>query len=367
MRLQEITYNVKGGGDTYRGHPLPDYKDTDIYSKAERVSTDFDTIEYADDSIGNLQTSMGNKAEIEYSLSTLTDRERLVITTLYGFGGREPMSLDAIGAAINKLDPRGGVGVSRDRARQIAAKAVRKLRHPSRQLSPITEATAYQEKFLQNNDWDSPKQVAGWLRSKGFQRKGSGKFGAVYLRTGYENLIKISNIEDKCWLKFADWTLKITHNASLPNIWWVRRYNDSQGREFFIALIEKLQPFNKVAINNTTDLPGLVYLYLYDFYEKGKTFDASIDEAMEQRFNKEGIIGSDDLNYDTIRRKLFYYLRNATSGKRLIITLKAAERRATGICSYDMHPGNLMYRPSDKRLVVIDPLADLAAIGGGYS
>ena len=366
MRLQEIIKGTWDGGAVYRGQHLPNYRDTDIYSMSEPVSTDFDTDEYADDPMGRLEKVLGDKASVEYALSTLTDREQLVITMLYGLGGREPMSFEAVGAAVNKLDPAGGVGVHRERIRQIEAKALRKLRHPSRLPEPITEATAYQEKFLQNNDWDSPKQVAGWLRSKGFQKKGSGKFGSVYLRPGYENLIKISNIEDKCWLKFADWTLKITHNPSLPNIWWVRRYNDSQGREFFIALIEKLQPFNKVAINNTIDLPGLVYLYLYDFYEKGMTFSASMDANMENRFGKEGIIGPEDTNYDTIRRKLFYYLRTVKTGKRFIITLKAAERRAVGGCSYDMHDENLMYRSSDRRLVVIDPLADLAAIGGGY-
>lgn len=228
------------------------------------------------------------------------------------------------------------------------------------ELTQLNEVTAFQEKFLQRNDWNSPKQVAGWLLSKGFQKKGAGKFGAVYLRPGYKNLIKISKIEDKCWLKFADWTLKVTHNANLPNIWWVRTYRDSMGREFFIALVEKLQPFNQTAINNTVDLPGLVYMYLHEDW-----FDA--DPKFEKRFEKEGIINPQDENYDTIRRKLFYYLRKAKSGKRFILTLRAAQNRATGGCEYDMHDGNIMYRASDRKIVVIDPLADLAAIGGGYS
>ena len=93
----------------------------------------------------------------------------------------------------------------------------------------------------------------------------------------------------------------------------------------------------------------------------------SDDPGFEKRFDKEGII---DEKYDldhTIRRKLFYYLRNAKGGKRFILTLKAAQNRATGGCVYDMHSGNLMYRASDKKLVVIDPLADLAAMGGGYT
>lgn len=227
-------------------------------------------------------------------------------------------------------------------------------------LQELLEATAFQEKFLQEYDWNSPKQLIGWLKSKGFQQKGAGKFGAVYLRPGYKNLIKISMREDKCWLKFADWTLGVTHNANLPNIWWVRRYNDSKGHEFFIALVEKLTPFNKTAIMNTVDLTGLVYMYLYEPW-----FDRNGD--FEDRFVKDGLIKADDTDYDTMRRRLFYWLRNAKDGKRFMLTLKSAENRATGGCDYDLHTGNLMYRPSDKKIVVIDPLADLAALGGGYS
>ena len=226
-------------------------------------------------------------------------------------------------------------------------------------LFQLTEASIFDERALIKTQWNSPNQLMGWLRKNGFQQKGSGKFGAAFVKPGYNRIIKISKIEDKCWIKFAKWAMSTTNHPSLPNIPWVKTYRNDHGQQFFLAVVEKLRPFDQVAINNTVDLPGLVYLYL-----KEDWFDA--DPRLEKRFEKEGIIRADDEDYDTIRRRLFYYLRTAKNGKRFILTLRAAQNRATGGCSYDMHEGNLMYRPTDKRIVIIDPLADLDAIGGGY-
>jgi len=217
----------------------------------------------------------------------------------------------------------------------------------------LTEASIFDERTLQKTSWNSPKQLMGWLKKNGFQQKGSGKFGAAFVKPGYKRIVKISKVEDKCWIKFAKWTMSVTNQPNLPNIPWVKMYRDSTGSQFFVTVIEKLRSFDQVAINNTVDLPGLVYLYLYEDW-----FDA--DPKLEKRFEKEGIIKQDDTDYSTIRRRLFYFLRNAKGGKRFILTLRAAQNRATGGCTYDMHDGNLMYRPSDKRIVVIDPLADLS-------
>ena len=60
--------------------------------------------------------------ELEDILSTLTPREEKVIRLRYGFDGHE-RTLEEVGAEFN---------VTRERIRQIEAKALRKLRHPSR-------------------------------------------------------------------------------------------------------------------------------------------------------------------------------------------------------------------------------------------
>ena len=56
-------------------------------------------------------------------LSELTDREKRIITLRFGLGNDRPMTLDEVGKEFNR---------TRERIRQIEAKALRKLRHPSR-------------------------------------------------------------------------------------------------------------------------------------------------------------------------------------------------------------------------------------------
>jgi len=218
---------------------------------------------------------------------------------------------------------------------------------------PLTEVTAFQERKLMNNEWKNPAQVIKWLRSKGFKQKGSGAFSAAFVHPNYKRIVKISKKQDECWLKFAHWTLKMTSHPNVPYIDWVRRYGEDD--KFFIAVVEKLALFNKQAIMNTVDVPGLIYLYLYE--DIGRLDDAIID-----RLIKEGII-QDDERADPWGPQLRRFLKNARTGKRFINVIKSSKKFAKGKCSYDIHDGNIMYRPSDRRLVVIDPLADLSELG----
>lgn len=236
----------------------------------------------------------------------------------------------------------------------------------------LTEVTASHEITLQSHAWKNPRDVAGWLRRKGFQLKGSGKFGAVFAKPGYDRLVKISRRDDECWLRFAHWTLGMESNPTVPYIDWVHTYKDKSGTEFFIAVIERLAPFNRTAVMNTRDLPGLAYMYCYiNWFDPIKDPDVSID-WFEDRFWKEGIIDDNHLdkkgytNPKKCKKAVAEWLKNIKGGRLFINTLISAEKKAVGKCSYDMHSGNLMYRPSDQHLVVIDPLADLSELGASY-
>ena len=63
-----------------------------------------------------------NVENLKHVLERLTERERTIIEMRYGLNGREPATLDEVGRHFN---------VTRERIRQIEAKALAKMRHPS--------------------------------------------------------------------------------------------------------------------------------------------------------------------------------------------------------------------------------------------
>jgi len=63
------------------------------------------------------------KENIDEVLKTLSDREAKVLKMRFGLNGSRPMTLEEVGREF---------GVTRERIRQIEAKALRKLKHPSR-------------------------------------------------------------------------------------------------------------------------------------------------------------------------------------------------------------------------------------------
>ena len=63
------------------------------------------------------------KENLSEVLQALSDRESRVLKMRFGLGGKKPMTLEEVGREF---------GVTRERIRQIEAKALRKLKHPSR-------------------------------------------------------------------------------------------------------------------------------------------------------------------------------------------------------------------------------------------
>ncbi|MFC1623885.1 RNA polymerase sigma factor RpoD [Candidatus Omnitrophota bacterium] len=78
------------------------------------------------------------KEEMDKILDTLTEREKRVLRLRFGIGDGYPRTLEEVGSIFN---------VTRERVRQIEAKALRKLRHPirSRRLKNFLEIAFGQE------------------------------------------------------------------------------------------------------------------------------------------------------------------------------------------------------------------------------
>jgi len=75
-----------------------------------------------DELFGDVMRAVGRQ-ELERALSTLPERERMILALRFGLTGEEPMTLERIGERF---------GLTRERIRQLEAKALAKLRHPSR-------------------------------------------------------------------------------------------------------------------------------------------------------------------------------------------------------------------------------------------
>jgi len=74
----------------------------------------------------NSASSFLRRGEVDKVLSTLTDREAKIIKLRFGIDSGYPRTLEEVGRIFR---------VTRERVRQIEAKAIRKLRHPSRSKS----------------------------------------------------------------------------------------------------------------------------------------------------------------------------------------------------------------------------------------
>jgi RNA polymerase sigma factor (sigma-70 family) len=104
-------------------------------------------LENISDPILNLENDQ-LKEVIDFTLDTkLTPRESNILKLRFGFEG-DPLSLEQVGDVL---------GVTRERARQIEAKALRKLRHPSR-LNRVRVCLGEREVGPQR--WDDPKKLA---------------------------------------------------------------------------------------------------------------------------------------------------------------------------------------------------------------
>ncbi|HAM36973.1 MAG TPA: RNA polymerase sigma factor RpoD [Elusimicrobia bacterium] len=86
--------------------------------------------DFIEDRVGaapsNSATSFLRRGEVEKVLSSLTDREAKIIKLRFGIDSGYPRTLEEVGRIFR---------VTRERVRQIEAKAIRKLRHPSRSKS----------------------------------------------------------------------------------------------------------------------------------------------------------------------------------------------------------------------------------------
>jgi len=206
----------------------------------------------------------------------------------------------------------------------------------------IVEASIFDERTLKNTAWESPKQLVAWLKSNGFEKLGGGVFAAAWAKPGHNRVVKVSNRQDDCWIKFAQWSMAKTNNTHLPKIPWIKRYQGKRkgiATEFFITIIERLKPLTKTAIARIND-PG-VLLGLMHYANLDYNTEQSIEKAMSKQPNPQQF--SD--------RKVLTKYKNHPF-------IKAIQQisNISGDCWSDLHSGNLMVR-NDGTIIITDPIA----------
>lgn len=201
-------------------------------------------------------------------------------------------------------------------------------------------------------------QVSDKLEKLGFREIDSGAYSSVYAKKNSKYVIKLSRNEDLCYLTFVEWVLKQKNNPYLPKIFMLKTYRDQNGKKMVITAIEKLRRFkidsfsdDIVSINlwKKRHLPMLAFLSL------------NMKENTRYLFRNEFIKTYDshfkityDFDYTPIIKEYSKRFEPSLMAK----TINKIKTQLMGACEYDLHQGNIMYRPGKNELVIIDPLAN---------
>lgn len=261
------------------------------------------------------------------------------------------------------------------------------IHHYTLEEQKLTELVGSFQKKLLSSDWVRPKEVIDYLEGKGFEKIGAGAYSAVFWLPGSSSIIKLSMIEDKCWLSFADWAIKHnqTGNPILPKIYWVRKYEPSirrnyedelvpSGQTFFISMVEKLDNvFDNPNLLRKADPGILAYLAAKNhWFRVGNTWDVIADVL-----TKEGIMPSFDEKepadvmseewYAWNRKRHDYieaqtkvlqaYAKKNPAAKKFAHAVRKIESLSDE-CDLDLHNENVMFRKSTNSIVIIDPTAE---------
>ena len=218
-------------------------------------------------------------------------------------------------------------------------------------LIDLQEATIQDERVLLNTKWERPKDVEVWLKENGFKKIGGGAFAGAWLKGGSKRIIKVSRKPDPCFLNFAKWAVTKTNNPHLPDLPWIAEFSitsgPNKGGKFFILPVEKLQPFKREQMKQIKDpviLGSLLVNKQLWAEERKDVFRILRRELDLPETQKEAV--------PKINRFL-----NKNKNHRWLKTLAQIKAVAGADCIDDLHTSNMMWRPSDKRLVITDPLA----------
>lgn len=211
-----------------------------------------------------------------------------------------------------------------------------------------------ERKTLRQTAWTGPREVASWLKQKGFRRIGGGLYSVAYARPRSDKVIKFSKREDKCWLRFAR-VAKGMRSRHLPRIYDLIEYENKKGETMFISVIEKLKPVKFDQIDWTGQNRFLLAWLInesviYQIKSKVKMKEAADIIGFEFDPKTNTVNDFDEL----IKKYARKYQQSNRSFANIYRTLKSKVGKS---CWMDIHDGNVYYRPSTNSFVFLDPYA----------
>lgn len=215
----------------------------------------------------------------------------------------------------------------------------------------LNEADINDERTLLNTKWARPKDVEKWLKENGFKKIGGGAFAGAWLKGGAKRIIKVARKPDPCFLNFAKWAVTKTNNPHLPDIPWIAEFTISEGPnkggKFFIVPVERLKPFTPALMKSIDDPVILGSLFV------NKELWAEERKTVFRRLRAE--MNLPETQADSVPKIKRFLSRN--KNHRWLKTLAQIKGAAGADCIDDLHTSNMMWRPSNKKLVITDPLA----------
>ena len=204
--------------------------------------------------------------------------------------------------------------------------------------------------------------LSGYMEERGLQYIGSGAFSTVYGRPGSNRVVKVSHKRDKCWYRFANWSMRQRNNPHVPIIYHLESYDiTAQGSDYygklgrkltvpiFFAVMERLNPFEIAKLDPNIDPSLVAYFSAHLDINVGNTRIQNVvgmDRPNVER-HKQGW-GWGDPKYDEYEDKYWKKLRKSAKPAEehpFVKSFKTVESKWKS-CAGDLHRGNLMLRPS---------------------
>jgi hypothetical protein len=219
-------------------------------------------------------------------------------------------------------------------------------------------------------NWKSVKQVQAFLKREGYKRLGKGAFAEAWSQRGSDTVIKISTVEDVCWLRYAKWAKTQQDNPHVPKISMLKTYKTKDGT-LFVARVEKLSEvdhyFDKILtqIGREQD-PKKVGEMLWIGLLGYDTVQDLLKESNIVRSLANSTVKKTYYPHFTVPEMIAHVLSGARRTK-LAQTVKHAHAHIMKDprCYEDLHSGNIMMR-DDGTVVIMDPAAMYMTSIGSY-